>query len=108
MRNIPPANQPDDGKQQPRIQFLARQITSNRKLIIVSQCRAIGLLGLAAAGYGARLYFETMTEQRAATEAKEREDAERRRRNAMLLDVYGDRESLEELEKAVQFYEQKK
>ena len=65
------------------------------------------LVGISAAGYGTKFYIDTVREQRIATELREREDAERRRRNAMLLDVYGDRETLEELEKAVQFYEKK-
>ncbi len=66
------------------------------------------LIGVSAVGYGAKVYIDVVREQRSATEAREREDAARRRRNAMLLDVYGDRESLEALEKAVQFYEEKK
>lgn len=67
----------------------------------------IALVGVSAMGYGAKVYLDAVREQRIAIEAREREDAARRRRNAMLLDVYGDRESLEELEKAVQFYEKK-
>lgn len=69
--------------------------------------RAMGLAGLAVVGYGARLLLDKSQEQQTLREAKEREDAERRRRNDMLLDVYGTGESLEELEKAVQFYEAK-
>lgn len=39
--------------------------------------------------------------------AAERSFAESQHRNNALLDAYGDRSSLEELEKAIQFYEQK-
>lgn len=39
--------------------------------------------------------------------AAEKDATELQRRNNALLDVYGDRSSLEELEKAVQFYEKK-
>lgn len=57
-------------------------------------------------GYGAKLYVDSARARRErALEAQHQEDAERRRRNDMLLDVYGDRESLEGLERAVQFYE---
>lgn len=38
----------------------------------------------------------------------ERDDDETRRRNNALMDVYGDRSSLEELERAVQHYEKRR
>lgn len=64
------------------------------------------IVGLSIVGVGAKVYIDNVREKRERLlEAQYQEDAERRRRNDMLLDVYGDRESLEGLEKAVQFYE---
>lgn len=64
------------------------------------------IVGLSIVGYGVKVYINTVREKRERTlEAQYREDRERQRRNDMLLDVYGDRESLEGLEKAIQFYE---
>ncbi|KAL3961543.1 hypothetical protein ACCO45_003066 [Purpureocillium lilacinum] len=40
--------------------------------------------------------------------AAERDAAEQQRRNNALMDVYGDRSSLEALEKAVEFYEKRR
>ncbi|XWW96003.1 hypothetical protein V2A60_003973 [Cordyceps javanica] len=64
------------------------------------------IVGLSIVGYGAKLYIDSVREQRERVlEARYQEDRERQRRNDLLLDVYGDRESLEGLEKAIQFYE---
>lgn len=64
------------------------------------------IVGLSIVGYGAKIYIDGAREKREQVlEARYREEAERRRRNDMLLDVYGDRESLEGLEKAIKFYE---
>jgi hypothetical protein len=43
----------------------------------------------------------------AQMEATERENAAYRERNEALMNMYGDRSSLDELEKAVQFYEKR-
>lgn len=40
-------------------------------------------------------------------EYMEREAATRKQRNEMLMDMYGDRSSLDELEKAIEFYEKR-
>ncbi|KAJ3495781.1 hypothetical protein NLG97_g3143 [Lecanicillium saksenae] len=64
------------------------------------------IVGLSVVGIGAKVYIDSVREKRERMlEARYQEDRERQRRNDMLLDVYGDRESLEGLEKAVQFYE---
>jgi hypothetical protein len=47
------------------------------------------------------------TRRIAQMEATERENAAYRERNEALMNMYGDRSSLEELEKAVQFYEKR-
>ncbi|EXV01126.1 hypothetical protein X797_005699 [Metarhizium robertsii] len=65
-------------------------------------------LVLCGAGYIANVYIGRVRERRIADiVAAETKAAELQRRNNALLDVYGDRSSLEELEKAVQFYEKK-
>lgn len=60
---------------------------------------------LLAAGAAAKVYFDHATTPDAAKAAA---DEEREKRNAMLLESYGSGESLEELEKAVRFYESRK
>jgi hypothetical protein len=61
-----------------------------------------------AVGYGAKLSLEMVATRRIAQmEATERENAAYRERNEALMNMYGDRSSLEELEKAVQFYEKR-
>ncbi|CEJ87536.1 hypothetical protein VHEMI04446 [[Torrubiella] hemipterigena] len=65
--------------------------------------------GLVVAGGAAKLYADTTRESMSLSrQAAQRIDDEREKRNAMLLEVYGSGESLEELEKAVAFYESKK
>jgi len=61
-----------------------------------------------AIGYGAKLSLE-MAQRRhiAQMEAMERENAAYRERNEALMNMYGDRSSLDELEKAVQYYEKR-
>jgi len=56
-------------------------------------------------GFGATTYLPALSTRGAAE--RERQDAELQRRNNALMDQYGDRSSLEELEKAVQFYSKK-
>lgn len=63
---------------------------------------------LIGVGYIAKFGIDEMRERRIADViAAEKDAAERQRRHNALLDVYGDRSTLEELEKAVQFYEKK-
>ncbi|KAM3548042.1 hypothetical protein MY1884_009338 [Beauveria asiatica] len=72
----------------------------------LAPCRALTVVGLAIVGYGAKVYIDRIQGKRERMlEARYQEDRERQQRNDMLLDVYGDRESLEGLEKAIQFYE---
>jgi len=52
------------------------------------------------AGYALTAYRETR-----AAHQHEQADLERRRRNAAMADAYGERDSLEELERAVRVYE---
>ncbi|EJP62838.1 SET domain protein [Beauveria bassiana ARSEF 2860] len=64
------------------------------------------VVGLAIVGYGAKVYVDRIRGKRERMlDVRYQEDRERQQRNDMLLDVYGDRESLEGLEKAIQFYE---
>lgn len=61
-----------------------------------------------AIGYGAKLSLEMAQRRRIAQmEAMERENAAYRERNEALMNMYGDRSSLDELEKAVQYYEKR-
>ncbi|KAF5018689.1 hypothetical protein F66182_9303 [Fusarium sp. NRRL 66182] len=61
-----------------------------------------------AVGYGVKVSLEMVQNRRVAqTEAMERENAAYRERNEALLNMYGDRSSLDELEKAIQFYEKR-
>lgn len=58
------------------------------------------------AGYGISNYRQNQIEKYSARSAEfERQELERRRRNAMLMDAYGDKTSLEDLEKAMAAYE---
>lgn len=63
-------------------------------------------MALAAVGYGASAYGQAAAERRRQA-AEEEAAAERRRRQAaaVLDDAYGDRTSLEGLERAVRVYE---
>ncbi|KAK0383071.1 hypothetical protein NLU13_8986 [Sarocladium strictum] len=67
-----------------------------------------GLTTVAAvvvAAYGAKTYYDRALE----VEAQRRNDSyrEQQARNEQLMDMYGDRSSLAELERAVQHYEKK-
>ncbi|KAK1773255.1 hypothetical protein QBC45DRAFT_340328 [Copromyces sp. CBS 386.78] len=61
------------------------------------------LVGILAVGYGITTYHEAQMEKRVAS--MEQAELERQRRANMLADAYGDRGSLEELERAVKAYE---
>ncbi|KAM5354375.1 hypothetical protein ACJ41O_001024 [Fusarium nematophilum] len=59
-------------------------------------------------GFGAKTYLGMAhTRRLAQIEAMERENAAMRARNEALMNMYGDRSSLDELEKAVEFYEKR-
>ncbi|KAF4467434.1 hypothetical protein FALBO_5687 [Fusarium albosuccineum] len=63
---------------------------------------------VAVVGYGAKTYLEmAQTRRIAQIEAMERENAAFRERNETLMNMYGDRSSLNELEKAIEFYEKR-
>lgn len=67
------------------------------------------MAALLSVGIAFRLYTNNGTWRRGAridAQAEERIDAERRRQNA-LMDQYGARDSLEDLEQAVQYYQKK-
>ncbi|KAF4997735.1 hypothetical protein FGRMN_3655 [Fusarium graminum] len=65
-------------------------------------------VAVVAVGYGAKLSLEMVSNRRLAQlEATERENAAYRQRNEALMNMYGDRSSLDELEKAVQYYEKR-
>ncbi|KAH7310414.1 hypothetical protein B0I35DRAFT_481737 [Stachybotrys elegans] len=57
--------------------------------------------------YGAKVCVDMAAERRSSQARALEDDAARRRRNEMLMNEYGDRSSLAELERAVQFYEKK-
>lgn len=60
------------------------------------------------AGFGVQAYAAHARDRRIAeAQAAEKRDDERRRQNEALMDEYGGRSTLEELENAVQFYEKK-
>ncbi|KAK3389790.1 hypothetical protein B0H63DRAFT_519023 [Podospora didyma] len=64
------------------------------------------LVALVGVGYGVAAYREGQIEKHLAkTSAAEQAEAERRRKNMILADAYGDRGSLEELEHAMRVYE---
>jgi hypothetical protein len=59
-------------------------------------------------GYGVKTYLDMVqTRRMAQIEAMERENAAFRERNETLMNMYGDRSSLNELEKAIEFYEKR-
>ncbi|KAF6814043.1 hypothetical protein CMUS01_08076 [Colletotrichum musicola] len=62
-------------------------------------------VAVVAVGYGLNTYRQSMVQRRIAVAEAERQAVEERKRAAKLLDAYGDRSSLEELEKAMQVYE---
>ena len=53
---------------------------------------------------GVLLHQHDVVEREEGRKEQDLEDLERRRQNERLLDMYGDRSSLESLEKAAQFY----
>ncbi|KAM0252985.1 hypothetical protein ACHAP5_000848 [Fusarium lateritium] len=66
------------------------------------------IAAVVAVGYGAKLSLDMVTKRRIAQmEATERENAAYRERNEALMNMYGDRSSLDELEKAIQYYEKR-
>lgn len=69
---------------------------SNRLRILV----IVSILGV-----GTRTYLQSAYHR--STAERQQQDDELQRRNMALMDQYGDRSSLEELEKAVQFYQKK-
>ncbi|TKW49959.1 hypothetical protein CTA1_11194 [Colletotrichum tanaceti] len=63
-------------------------------------------VAVVAVGYGLNVYREGMVQRRLArTAAAEKQAIEDRKRATMLMDAYGDRSSLEALEKAMEVYE---
>ncbi|KAH7160081.1 hypothetical protein B0J13DRAFT_120597 [Dactylonectria estremocensis] len=63
---------------------------------------------VAVVGYGVKTYLDmAQNRRRAQVEYMEREAATRKQRNEVLMDMYGDRSSLDELEKAIEFYEKR-
>ncbi|RSL99481.1 hypothetical protein CEP52_009689 [Fusarium oligoseptatum] len=59
-------------------------------------------------GYGVKTWLDMVqTRRMAQIEAMERENAAFRERNETLMNMYGDRSSLNELEKAIEFYEKR-
>ncbi|KAI5462912.1 hypothetical protein BGZ63DRAFT_176745 [Mariannaea sp. PMI_226] len=59
-------------------------------------------------GYGVKTYLDMAQKRRQAQlEYIEREQAAMRQQNELLMDMYGDRSSLESLEKAIEFYEKR-
>lgn len=64
--------------------------------------------GVLAVGYGVKTYLDMAQRRRQAqVEYMEREHAAMKERNEMLMEMYGDRSSLDSLEKAVEFYEKR-
>ncbi|KAK4244490.1 hypothetical protein C7999DRAFT_17258 [Corynascus novoguineensis] len=69
------------------------------------------LAAVVTAGYAVSAYrneiaaYQTSTSTTTADHLSEQAEAERRRREAAMADAYGDRGSLEELERAVAVYE---
>lgn len=59
-------------------------------------------------GYGVRSYALQARDRRIAeAQTAAQADAERRQRNETLMDQYGSRSSLEDLESAIKYYEKK-
>ncbi|PSR82380.1 hypothetical protein BD289DRAFT_483896 [Coniella lustricola] len=64
------------------------------------------MFALVSIGYGISTYRRGQLERYSARTAElERQEAERRRANALLMDAYGDGSSLEGVEKAMALYE---
>ncbi|PWI69300.1 hypothetical protein PCL_00947 [Purpureocillium lilacinum] len=67
------------------------------------------ILAVSIVGLAVKTYADVAGRRRdARLLAAERDAAEQQRRNNALMDVYGDRSSLEALEKAVEFYEKRR
>ena len=74
--------------------------------ILTESKRVPPLVGLIATGYAVATYREGQVEKHLAqSAAAEKTDAEQRRKFTALADAYGDRTSLEELERAMRVYE---
>lgn len=72
------------------------------------QNRVKPVAAVVVVGYGVKTYLDmAQNRRRAQMEYMEREAATRKQRNEMLMDMYGDRSSLDELEKAIEFYEKR-
>ncbi|PHH76007.1 hypothetical protein CDD82_4192 [Ophiocordyceps australis] len=82
----------------PRLSLLASNRLRWIPVAVASSMFATGTV------YAASSYRQHRIEQDAEREAQE---AQRRRQHESLMDVYGDRSSLEELERAVKYYEKK-
>ena len=65
---------------------------------------------VAAVAYGTKLYIDTTNNAAAAAQQmnSSAQEDELRERNEQLMEMYSGRSSLEELEQAVKFYEQRK
>lgn len=64
------------------------------------------MLTFLAIGYGISVYRQSQIERYfARTDESQRLDRERRRRTALLLDAYGDKTSLEDIQHAMMIYE---
>ncbi|KAJ4385416.1 hypothetical protein N0V93_009844 [Gnomoniopsis smithogilvyi] len=64
------------------------------------------IFALVSIGYGISAYRHTQLEKyHSQSIERERMEAERRRRDTVLMDAYGDKSSLEDLEKAMALYE---
>ena len=68
----------------------------------------ITIAALSVVGYGTKVAIDQAVDRRRAHLQAIEDEAALQRRNELLLDEYGDRSSLSALEKAVQFYEEKK
>jgi hypothetical protein len=70
--------------------------------------RAKPVAAVLAVGYGVKSYLE-MAHQLRMTQIKlmEHENTELKQRNEMLMNMYGDRSSLNNVERAVEFYEKR-
>lgn len=68
--------------------------------------RFVSVAAISGVAYAAKGWVDRAALRRRQDE--ERDAADRQRRNDALMDVYGDRSSLEALEQAVKFYEDKR
>lgn len=76
------------------------------KLLIKSlSYRVKPVAAVLVVGYGVKSYLEMAHQLRMAQiKLMERENAELKERNEMLMNLYGDRSSLNNVERAVEFY----